>query len=73
LLEELWGVVLPDELGEPEVSELEPALPVVELLLFRSELPEVPVLLPPGVNAPPVAELLPDNPKYEKTLWRQLG
>jgi len=30
-------------------------------------------LVPPGVSAPPVAEPPPDSPKYEKTLWRQLG
>jgi hypothetical protein len=59
-LEELWGVVLPEVL-EPE--------------LLESDVPEVlePELLPLGVNAPPVAELLPDTPKYEKILWRQLG
>ncbi len=33
----------------------------------------LPELLPLGVSAPPVAELLPNRPKYEKTLWRQLG
>lgn len=47
-----------------------PEVPV--LLLLRSE-PEEPVLLPPGVKAPPVAELAPERPKYENTLWRQLG
>ena len=26
------------------------------------------LLLPPGDSAPPVAELRPDNPKYEKIL-----
>jgi hypothetical protein len=58
-LDELWGVVLP-ELDDPE--------------LLESELPDVlePLLLPLGLSAPPVAEL-PDNPKYENTLWRQLG
>ncbi len=34
---------------------------------------ELPVLLPPGLNALPVAVLAPDKPKYEKTLCRQLG
>jgi hypothetical protein len=44
------------------------------LLLFWSELPVLdPVLLPPGLKAPPVAEPAPARPKYEKTLWRQLG
>lgn len=44
------------------------------LLLLRSELPVLePVLLPPGLKAPPVAEFSPDKPKYEKTLCRQLG
>jgi hypothetical protein len=34
----------------------------------------LPLLLElPGDSAPPVAEPAPDNPKYEKTLWRQLG
>jgi len=51
--DELWGVVLPEELPEPE-------------LLVPEE------LLPPGVSAAPVADL-PDIPKYENTLWRQLG
>jgi hypothetical protein len=43
-----------------------------ELLPLRSE-PLEPLLLPPGVNAPPVAELLPERPKNENTLCRQLG
>ena len=65
MLEELWGVVLPEELLEPR-EELLP--------LLRSELPVLePVLLPPGLKALPVAEAAPDKPKYEKTLWRQLG
>jgi len=67
LLDELWGVVLPGELLEPvelELSVLEPVL-----LLFKSELPALePELVPPGLKAPPVAELLPESPKYEKTL-----
>ena len=59
---------------EPEVSELLLELPEVPLLLpvLKSE-PLDPLLLPPGVKAPPVAELLPDRPKYENTLCRQLG
>jgi len=46
-------------------------LPASEELLL-SEL--VPLLLElPGDSAPPVADPVPDNPKYENTLWRQLG
>ena len=55
------------------MSELLLELPEVPLLpVLRSE-PLDPLLLPPGVKAPPVAELLPDRPKYENTLCRQLG
>jgi len=58
----------------PEVPELLlPLLPLVpELPVLKSD-PLEPLLLPPGVNAPPVAELLPVRPKYENTLCRQLG
>lgn len=58
----LGEVVLPEL--EPEVSELLLELPDVPLLLpvLKSE-PLDPLLLPPGVKAPPVAELLPDRPK----------
>ena len=68
----LGEVVLPEL--EPEVSELLLELPEVPLLLpvLKSE-PLDPLLLPPGVKEPPVAELLPDRPKYENTLCRQLG
>ena len=65
MLEELWGVVLPDELVEPWLPELDEPL----VLLLISELPVLePVLLPPGVKAPPVAEPAPERPKYENTL-----
>ena len=65
LLEELLlGVVFPGLL-ESKLSDLLEAGALESVLL--------PVLLPPGVNAAPVAELLPDKPKYEKTLWRQLA
>lgn len=53
--------------------------PVELLVLLRPEsvvpvpLLLVPVLLPLGLNALPVAPLMPASPKYEKTLWRQLG
>jgi len=54
---------------EPDESELLPELPLLpeapelpELLGLRSD-PLEPELLPPGVYAPPVAELLPDRPK----------
>jgi len=64
---------------EPEVSVLLPEVPELLLLPLAPELPVLesdplePLLLPPGVDAPPVAELLPDRPKYENTLCRQLG
>ena len=64
LLEELLGVVFPGVL-ESKLSDLLEEGALESVLL--------PVLMPPGVNAPPVAELLPDKPKYEKTLWRQLA
>ena len=65
MLEELWGVVLPDELVEPWLPEVdEPVL----LLLISELLVLDPVLLPPGVKAAPVAELAPESPKYENTL-----
>lgn len=38
-----------------------------EVPLLRSD-PLAPLLVPPGVSAPPVAELLPERPKNEKTL-----
>lgn len=73
MLPELGVVVLPEL--EPDVSvlllELPELLLVPELPVLKSE-PLEPLLLPPGVNAPPVAEL-PDRPKYENTLCRQLG
>ena len=47
----------------PLVPELLPELPLVLLL----------PPMPPGVSAAPVALLPPLKPKYEKTLWRQLG
>jgi hypothetical protein len=45
------------------------------VVLLLPEVPEEELLLPelPGDSAPPVAEPAPDKPKYEKTLWRQLG
>jgi hypothetical protein len=61
---------------EPDVSGLLlelPELPLVPLLPVLGSDPLEPLLLPPGVDAPPVAELLPDRPKYENTLCRQLG
>ncbi len=39
------------------------------MLLPLEELPEE----LPGDSAPPVAEPAPERPKYENTLWRQLG
>ena len=66
----LGEVVLPEL--EPEVSVLLPEVPELLLLPLLPLVPELPVLesdplepllLPPGVNAPPVAELLPDKPK----------
>jgi hypothetical protein len=65
----LGGVVLPEL--EPDVSVLLLELPELPLVPLSDEL--VPLLLPPGLNAPPVAELLPARPKYENTLCRQLG
>jgi hypothetical protein len=66
-------------LGRKCVSSRDYGLPeellgvvVPELLVPWLLLPELLPLLP-GVSAPPVAELLPDKPKYEKMLCRQLG
>jgi hypothetical protein len=57
--DELCGVVL------CELLESVLLLPVLPVLLLPLE--------PPGVSAPPVAELPPPSPKCEKMLWRQLG
>ncbi len=56
----------------PELLLPEELLPEEVLVSVEEELPELsrllPVLLDPGLSAPPVAAPLPESPKYENTL-----